>query len=59
MLNYRQKCNSNDKAVAIYIQSYIPTLYCTRSMYRTRSLQQSEIDTGETVFVVLFFKTKE
>lgn len=27
-------------------------------MYRTRSLQQSEIDTGETVFVVLFSKRK-
>lgn len=27
-------------------------------MYRTRSLQQNEIDTGETVFVVLFSKRK-
>lgn len=27
-------------------------------MYRTRSLQQSEIETGETVFVVLFSKRK-
>lgn len=27
-------------------------------MYRTRSLQQSEIDTGETVFVVLFFQNE-